>query len=75
MKIYGFFKDSNEPNLVEQVTLEVDASELRDLAGFFLKSAEEMDSDTEWDHEHLCDYLGHVIEQDLVLYNKNKGQK
>jgi hypothetical protein len=72
VKIYGFYNGSDEPKLLEQVTFEIDTSELRELAKFFTQCAEEMDLDEGWDHEHLCDYLGRVLKQDLVLYNSGR---
>jgi hypothetical protein len=73
MKIFGFYDDKNDSKFLDQVTLEVNASELRELAEFFFRCAEEMDSDEGWGHEHLSDYLGRVLEQDLILYNSKKS--
>ncbi len=72
MKIFSFLGENEDSKLLEQVTLEVDALELRKLSSFLLQCAEEIEEDGEWEHEHLSDYLGHVLEQDLVVFNSKK---
>ena len=69
MKIYGFFKGSEGPTLLNQATLEVDAQMLRKLAEFFTDCADGMDSDEEWNHEHFCDFLESELDHDIVIYN------
>ncbi|MCP4486939.1 MAG: hypothetical protein GY820_06420 [Gammaproteobacteria bacterium] len=73
MKIYGFLKEVEAPNLLEQVTLELDEFELRKLAKFLLQCATEIENDEEWEHEHLSDYLESDLEQELVIYNSKKN--
>jgi len=72
MKIFGFLGEIGDSKLLEQVTLEIDAPELRKLSSFLLQCAEEIEDDIEWEHEHLSDYLGHVLGHDLVVYNSKK---
>lgn len=72
MKLFGFSEGEGSSKLLEQVTLEIDAPELRKLSKFLLQCAEEIEEDVEWEHEHLSDYLGCVIKHDLVVYNSAK---
>jgi len=72
LKIFSFTGENNSNVLPEQITLEIDVPELRKLAEFCLKCATEIEDDDEWEHEHLCDYLGCELDQDIVVYNSRK---
>ncbi len=72
MKLFGFLGENGNSKLLEQVTLEIDAPELHKLSKFLLQCAEEIEDDAEWEHEHFSDYLGCVIEHDLVVYNSTR---
>lgn len=72
MKIFSFSKSGNS-ELVKQVTLEVSPNDLRRLSSFFLKCANEIEDDHEWEHEHLSDYLEEgTFTSDLVVFNSRK---
>lgn len=61
MKLYGYTKqdsdlDSATPSELAEITLVASSEELRDIAAFFIKSADGMDEiGSEWEHEHLGD--------------------
>lgn len=72
MKVFCFPREDN-PKLAEQVNLEINVTELRELSNFLLQCATEIEEDVEWEHEHLSDYLGYVLKCDLVVYNDLKN--
>lgn len=68
---------SNKYSSIAQVILVAGPTELRELANFLTKCADEMELDEEWDHEHYCDRHGIStptdINPDLAIYAPNKG--
>lgn len=71
MIAFGFDDSFDGAKELSQVALEINSSELRELAAFLIQCANEMDDDPEWNHEHLCDYLGSELKHDLVIYNSS----
>jgi hypothetical protein len=71
MKTFSFLKEG-DTKLPEQITFEINATELRELSGFLLQCATEIENDVEWEHEHFSDYIGRSLECDLVIYNSLK---
>ena len=57
MKFYGYEGDSALLELSE-VTIQASSEELRNIAGFIIKCADEMEKYKNWEHEHYCDYTG-----------------
>lgn len=74
MKIFSFPREDN-PKFPEQITLEINSTELRELSNFLLQCASEIEEDVEWEHEHLSDYLERVLECDIVVFNDSKNNQ
>lgn len=72
MKIFGFPTSDSKPELLKQATLEINKNELRKVAEFLMRCADEID-DAQWEHEHLCDFLGYELQSDLVIFNSEKN--
>jgi hypothetical protein len=73
IQLYGYLSDSEaeEPVQLSEVSLVVDVKSLRQLAGFLLSCADEMDEkkkpygqDT---HFHLRDFLKDEIDADVIV--------
>jgi hypothetical protein len=54
MKFYGYEGDSALLELSE-VTIKASSAELRSIASFIMKCADEMEKYKSWEHEHYCD--------------------
>lgn len=55
MKLYGYSCGAalEEPTELEQVTVSCGADELKEIAAFLIKCADEIDKFSEFDHEHM----------------------
>lgn len=75
MKIYGKgSRESGNPQSCEEVTLVVSRDEVVDLARFLTECAEEMRSNPDWEHKHLCDFLGqHSAAADIVVFSDRRA--
>ena len=72
MKCFGYTKSDAE-TLAEfsEVTLHAKPEDLRRLASFLMKCADEIDSDTDWEHEHLSDVSPcGTDEVDIIVFNE-----
>ena len=56
MNLYGYIED-NRDQLVRlaEVTLQAEPEELKAIASFLLKCAEQMEGSDTWEHEHFLD--------------------
>ena len=76
MKIFGYANEMPN-NLVSlnQITIQADSKSLKILAEFLTKCAEDMDKDSDWEHEHFTDFvdeeIGKKLESDIVIFKGN----
>jgi len=73
MKIYGYSNNTEqEPMELSEVTLSTCPDTLRELSQFFLKCAEEIESNKEqWDHEHFTSKNIYESESpQLIVFNE-----
>jgi len=76
MKLVGYPKE-NEDQIIDllEMTLIADVQELRSLAKYLEKCAEEMEADPEgWEHSHYSDEIDFRSEgrEDVIVYNPSK---
>lgn len=74
MKIYGKEKrESEQPMLLEEVTVVVTRDEVLDLVRYLSACASDMESNPDWEHVHLRDFLGRGdATPDMVLFAADK---
>lgn len=72
MKFFGYINGAGE-QLVElnEVTIQAKAGVLREIAGFLLKCAKEMEDSNSWEHEHFsdCNFVDDAS-PDLVVFRE-----
>jgi|GEM_PF-3367455 len=74
MKIYGKHKrESEQPVLLEEVTIVVTRDDVLNLIRFLSACAADMESNPDWEHVHLRDFLDNgSLVPDLVLFAADK---
>ena len=74
MNIYGKeSQESEQPVLLEEVTLVVTREDVKDLIRFLSACVADMESNPDWEHVHLRDFLGNDDAiPDIVLFAANK---
>jgi hypothetical protein len=73
MKVFGYEVDSEKLLKLNEVTLQCDSEELRSLAKFFEKCADEMDACEDWEHEHFANELEPVDQPSVIVYRAMKS--
>lgn len=70
-KLFGFNDNEIDCEELTQVTIEFsDPDDLRALADFLIRSADEAAADGDWEHEHLHDYVERELKSDIVLFRR-----
>jgi len=76
MKCYGYSKTDDEELLeLREITILADSKDLHHLASFLVDCAVQIDSNPDWEHEHLSDYIStHNISlsSDIIVFKPSK---
>ena len=71
MKIYGYTNNTNEePMELNEVTISANPDSLREMSEFLLKCAKEIETNSEWEHEHFTS-TNKNIKTELIVFNEN----
>jgi hypothetical protein len=70
MKCFGYIKNNtDELQELTEVTLQANSEDIRRLASFLIRCADEMDHNPDWEHEHLSDYsVSENDKADIVVF-------
>lgn len=72
MKFFGYDKVNTADLLtLGEVTIQASSKELRDLASFIAKCADDMEKDLDWEHEHFLDVVPDAsCDVDLIIFRE-----
>jgi len=75
MKCYGYTKDNQEALLsLSEVTFQASPNILKSLGEFLIKSANEIEKDSDWEHKHFKDFYslseGSLV--DVIVYKQEE---